>query len=99
MTGQIIGTLFGIIGTVLSAVILGVIKSGQSKAKRREEDQEHRWQLVITSLRSSLSMNEVMCRCITGDAHNGDLEEAKQNMARAKRDLNEYLDHKAAKID
>lgn len=98
MTDQIIGTVFGIIGTVLSAIILALIKTGQTKAKKREEDQEHRWQLVITTLRSGLSMNEVMCRCITGDAHNGDLEEAKRNMNSAKKELNAYLDAKASRI-
>lgn len=96
ITSHIITTFFGIFGSVLSAIILATIKYGQAKSKRREEEHQKMHKLTLGVLKSELDMNEVMCRCIANEAHNGDLEKAKSSVAESKKNLENYLTEKAS---
>lgn len=96
MTTQIITTVFGVLGTLLSAIILGIVRYGQSKSRKREEEHQTMHKLSLGVLKTELDMSEVMCRCITNEAHNGDLERAKESVMESKKKLENYLAEKAS---
>ena len=86
-----------LLSSVLSGIILLVIKAGQKKAQSREADRDERERLILDSLNGLNCVQKELVECVLHNkTPNGELAEAFEYQQDRKHNLEEYARKKAA---
>lgn len=93
----IIGALIGIVSSVLSGIILHVVKKNQKDNEEREALRDRRSHLMLEAINANAGVSKELVRCVRGEKPNGELTEAFEYQTKVKHKLEDYIREVAAK--
>lgn len=88
---ETIRILIATVPSILSSIVLIVIKKGQEKAKEREDARDNINVLILKNLDATGGVIKQLTRCVKGEKPNGDLEKAFEYQTKVRHELEQTL--------
>ena len=68
----VIGAMVGIVSSVLSGIILHVVKKNQKANEKREALRDRRSHLMLEAINANAGVSKELVRCVRGEKPNGE---------------------------
>lgn len=96
--GTIVGVVCSAFASVISGMVLYIVKRGQDKADKREEDRNEREELTLKSLHALFGTTKELVDCVLyKKPPNGEMESAYNYKQDVKHELEDYERRRASR--